>query len=203
MVEFAPPDAEIVFGAFRIRRAVASDAAEYSRADAEMVGDTYAYTMPPAFAARLLDDVPAEAAQHARLFSESLSAERRGEEPERRTWIALGDEGIVGIAVSTATAPAWESEVEAPQLPGIRYQLNHLYTRPSVHGTGLGQALLDLALPDGLPAYLWLVGGNARAQSFYAHNGFVTEDREYDTGESWYHKPLHRMFRGAMVTSCR
>lgn len=203
MVEFAPPDAEIAFGAFTIRRALASDAAAYCRADAEMIGDTYEYTMPPAFAARLLGDVPAEAEHHARLFSDCLSAERRGEEPERRTWIALGDDGISGIAVSTATAPAWESEVDAPPLPGIRYQLNHLYTRPSAHGTGLGQTLLDLALPDGLPAYLWLVGGNARARSFYARNGFVTEEREYETGESWYHKPLYRMFRGAAVLAGR
>jgi GNAT superfamily N-acetyltransferase len=203
MAEFAPPDAEIAFGAFTIRRAVASDASAYCTADAEMVGATYAYTMPPAFAARLLEEVPTETSEHARVFSESLAAERRGEEPQRRTWIALGKDGIVGIVVSAAAAPAWEAELDAPALPGIRYQLNHLYTMPSAHGTGLGQVLLDLALPDRLPAYLWLVNGNARAQRFYARNGFVTEDRAYETPASWYHNPLYRMVRGTGFTAGR
>lgn len=43
-----------------------------------------------------------------------------------------------------------------------------------MHGTGLGQALLDEALGEE-DATLWVAEGNARAQSFYARNGFVPE----------------------------
>lgn len=40
------------------------------------------------------------------------------------------------------------------------------------HGTGVAQQLLDAALGPALPAYLWVVERNGRAQSFYRRNGF-------------------------------
>ncbi|WP_084634880.1 GNAT family N-acetyltransferase [Propionicicella superfundia] len=198
MPEFLSPDTEVAFGSLRIRRATEADAPAYCRADAEMVADTYSYTMPPEFAGELLAAVPAETARCTRRFAESLAAERRGEEPMQRTWIAEHGGRIVGIAVSSAFPQWWEAQPDAPtSLEGITYQLSHLYTRPDAHGTGLGQVLFDLALPGGLPAYLWLVGGNVRAQRFYARQGFVTEDRVYDTGPAWHNRPLHRMYRTA------
>ena len=42
------------------------------------------------------------------------------------------------------------------------------------HGTGVAQALLDAALGDD-DAYLWVVEGNERAQSFYRRNGFAVD----------------------------
>ncbi len=189
------PDESVWVGRFSVRRPVPGDAAAYALADAEMVSGTYQYTMPPEFAVQQLADVPAATEAYRVAFELDLAAERRGEEPDRRTWLALSDRRIVGIAVSASVAPPWEEELGAVPIDGVTQQLNHLYLRPDVHGQGLAQALLDIALPDEMPAYLWLVGGNARAERFYLRNGFQFDPLEYSCGPQWFHRPLHRMYR--------
>lgn len=189
------PDDVVAIGDVVVRRAQPSDAAAYSRVDARMVGDTYASLMPLQFAADRWDEVDRLTGERRREFAEALEAERRGEEPPRRTWVATQAGDIAGIAVSTAIAPSWEASLAVEPIEGITYQLNHLYLRPAAQGTGLGQAMLDLALPCALPAYLWIVGGNARAERFYARNGFVRDPVEYSCGPLWFHRPLFRMVR--------
>ncbi len=189
------PDESVRVGRHLIRRAGPDDAAAYSLADAQMVGATYGYTMPPQFALDRLAEVDQLTRDRTVQFADALAAERRGEEPVRRTWIACAGADIVGIAVSTAVIPEWERELDVVPIEGVRYQLNHLYLRAQAHGTGLGQALLDIALPERMPAYLWLVGGNTRAERFYARNGFKLDPVGYSCGPMWFHKPLQRMYR--------
>ncbi len=45
----------------------------------------------------------------------------------------------------------------------VTHQLNHLYLRPAAQGTGLADAILELALPDRMSGVLWIIGGNESA----------------------------------------
>lgn len=189
-------DERLAVGPYTVRRAVGSDALAYAQADAEMVGGTYGYLMPPEFAAARLAEVPAVAQERATGLDAEVAAERQGDEPARRTWIATHDARIVGIAVTTAFQQPWEQALGVPWAEGM-LQLNHLYVRPEAHGSGLGQALLDLVVPEGVASYLWIVGGNARAQRFYERNGYVGDGVEYSCGPVWFNKPLLRMLRPA------
>ena len=51
-------------------------------------------------------------------------------------------------------------------------ELMALYVRASVYGTGVGHALLTAAIGTA-DAYLWVLGGNARATRFYVLQGFA------------------------------
>jgi GNAT superfamily N-acetyltransferase len=195
MIRWLGPDESRAVGPYVVRRAQPGDAHAYSLADAQMVGETYAATMPPEFAEARLAEVDALAVEREAQFAEALAVERAGGEPARRAWVAMQGTEIAGIAVSTCVRPTWEEELGATTLPGISYQLNHLYLRREAHGTGLAQAMLDVALPHGMPAYLWIVGGNHRAERFYARNRFVREDATYTCGPLWFQRPLFRMLR--------
>ncbi|WP_368492295.1 GNAT family N-acetyltransferase [Cutibacterium sp.] len=50
-------------------------------------------------------------------------------------------------------------------------ELESLYVRSRLHGTGLGQALMKTAIGDS-PAYVMVYPDNARAKAFYRRNGF-------------------------------
>jgi hypothetical protein len=141
------PDDVVAIGDVVVRRAQPSDAAAYSRADARMVGDTYASLMPPQFAADRWDEVDRLTGERRREFAEALEAERRGEEPPRRTWVATQAGDIAGIAVSTAIALSWrrrslssrsrdhlpaELPVPAPCCPGHGAGSGHARPRPAV-----------------------------------------------------------------------
>jgi len=56
---------------------------------------------------------------------------------------------------------------------------------------------MELALPRRMPAYLWIIGGNARGWSFYERHGFVGDGITYSCGPIWYDAPLFRMYRDA------
>ena len=66
---------------------------------------------------------------------------------------------------------------------------------PGAQGTGLGQALLDAALPGRADAFLWVFGANTRAIRFYERNGFTRDGLEGDTGASWGGVHMQRMVR--------
>ncbi|HSN10605.1 MAG TPA: GNAT family N-acetyltransferase [Propionibacteriaceae bacterium] len=193
---FDAPDAVHRVGPYLVRRALPIDAAAYCRADAEMVSSSYPGVMPEQWARERLEEAEGLIPERERAFAENLAAESRGEEPKDRTWLALAADGaIVGIAVSRSTPQDWESINEVRPIPGVTYQLNHLYLRPEAQGTGLADALLDLALPGRLPAYLWIIGGNERGRRFYARHGFVGDGVTYSCGPVWYDMPLFRMYR--------
>jgi GNAT superfamily N-acetyltransferase len=192
---FDSVDAVHRVGRYSVRRARPEDAAEYSQVDAELVTAAYAGTMPPEFAVHQFAEVPEETVRRRAEFARNLADERAGVEPERRSWLALEDDRIVAIAVSSVRPQSWEATLAAEPVPGISRQLDHLYLHRSTWGTGLADALLELALPGGMAAYLWIVSGNDRAWRFYERHGFVGDGREYPCGPQWYFQVLHRMVR--------
>lgn len=186
---------ELTLGDRLIRRAEPTDAAAYARADAEMVADTYRDLMPPTFATERLAEVPELIPGYQATFAAEQQAESRGQQPERRTWLALHRDRVVGTAVVTYAPQQWELGLGIALPTDDFCQLNHLYLRREAHGTGLAQAMLDLALPNRQPAHLWVLIGNPRAEAFYRRNGFRAEPGEFSCGPVWYHRPMHRMHR--------
>ena len=194
---FDAPDAFHRFGSYAIRRAQPSDALAFCRADAEMVAISYPDVMPPIWSQERLAEADGLAPERERAFADNLVAEAHGEEPRDRTWIAFSGDEISGICVSRSTPQDWESINEVVPIPGVTQQLNHLYLRPAAQGTGLADALMDLALPGRMPAYLWIIGGNARGWRFYERHGFVGDGITYGCGPIWFHRTLLRMYRTA------
>jgi len=192
---FDAPDAVHSFGRYVVRRAQPSDALAFCRADAQMVAYSYPDVMPSIWTQERLDEADCLAPERERTFAVNLAAEARGDEPQDRRWIAFINDEIVGICVSRSTPQDLESVNEVVPIPGVTQQLNHLYLRPSAQGTGLADALMDLALPGRMPAYLWIIGGNARGWRFYERHGFVGDGITYSCGPIWYDAPLFRMYR--------
>ena len=195
MTGFDAPDAVHRFGPYVVRRAQPSDALALCRADAEMVAYSYPDVMPPIWSEERLAEADGLAPGRERSFALNLAAEARGDEPQDRTWMAFAGDEILGICVSRSTPQDWESVNEVVPIPGVTQQLNHLYLRPSAQGTGLADALMDLALPGRMPSYLWIIGGNVRGWRFYERHGFVGDGITYSCGPIWYDAPLFRMYR--------
>lgn len=192
---FDSPDAIHQFGPYVIRRAQPSDALEYCRTDAQMVASSYPGVMPEIWSQDRLAEADGLVPERELSFGANLAAEARGEVPQDRTWLALENGTIVGICVSRSTPQDWESINDVQPIPGVTQQLNHLYLQPSAQGTGLADMLMGLALPDRMPAYLWIIGGNARGWRFYERHGFVGDGITYSCGPIWYDMPLFRMYR--------
>lgn len=116
---------------------------------------------------------------YADLMPASVFAGRRARRADRvASWsaiIAAGssdnllawspDGTLVGFS---STGPGRDDPADG--LPPL--ELMALYARASVHGTGVGHALLTAAL-GGAPAYLWVLDGNERAIRFYERQGFA------------------------------
>jgi len=108
-------------------------------------------------------------------FWAAASAERSGRwwrqvlEGGHPATVAELDGAIVGLAL------AGESREPGGHAPVRDTELSNLYVLAAQHGTGVGQALLDAALPPGTPAQLWVARGNPRAARFYERNGFVPD----------------------------
>ena len=69
---------------------------------------------------------------------------------------------------SAVSGPSRESDPPAP------HELYALYTRQAWWGTGLGDALLEAAVPPG-PGWLFVLEANERAQGFYRRHGFAPD----------------------------
>jgi len=118
-----------------------------------------------------------------------------------RRLIARQDGRVVGVASIVDAPSGWEIEEGYTPAPASRC-LDRLYLHPAVQGRGLGSALLS-AIDDGRDLYLWLIDGNASAQQFYRHRGFVDEPENFTTGESWGSVAMHRMIRRIGDTTSR
>lgn len=118
--------------------------------------ETYAADMPAAFLAAL---DPAVSAETIRMRVEV-------DDPDARVLIAVDEDGeVVGMATAGVTRDA-----DAP----TAWELYSINTVAAVHGSGLGDRLLDAAI-GARPASLWVLGTNARAQAFYRRHGFVAD----------------------------
>jgi GNAT superfamily N-acetyltransferase len=79
------------------------------------------------------------------------------------------------VAVMAGKVVAWiTTSVRDPERHPRDRELNGIYALAGVHGSGVGQALLDTALGDA-PAFLWTAAHNPRAHAFYLRNGFVAD----------------------------
>ncbi len=89
-------------------------------------------------------------------------------------------------------AAATVAEVTTAALDPPR-ELAALYVRRAFHGTGIADALLDLAVGDG-PCLLWVAERNPRAIAFYRRRGFRL-DGHRGTIPAWEDLRIVRMVR--------
>lgn len=92
-----------------------------------------------------------------------------------------------GAVAGVVTRPSVEGfvvagpsrEVDGRPAAARGAELRGLYVTAAQLGSGLGQRLLDAALPDGQPAELWVFERNVRARAFYQRNGFHADGGEF------------------------
>jgi ribosomal protein S18 acetylase RimI-like enzyme len=77
--------------------------------------------------------------------------------------------------------------------PAARSELWGLSLRTCLHGSGLGQRLLDASV-GAEPAALWVAEANPRAQAFYRRNGFAFDGTK-EVVEDWEGLVEVRMIR--------
>ncbi|GHH74624.1 GNAT family N-acetyltransferase [Promicromonospora soli] len=80
----------------------------------------------------------------------------------------VGDK-IVGFAMKNPSGP----HLGHPPVRAV--ELHELYVDPAFHGTNVGHALLENALPPGTPAQLWTFASNPRARKFFQRAGFLPD----------------------------
>jgi len=95
---------------------------------------------------------------------------------------------LVGMAFA---APSRDEDAPC----GLELQL--IYALQRVHGTGVGQALLDAVIGKEV-AYLWVLEDNPRAQAFYRRNGFAPDGKRELLPAEWEELPEIRMVRPAV-----
>lgn len=128
----------------------------------------------------------------------TASALARGREPDAATLVARGERGaVVGIAAAFRGVADWERDLfgDAWRDPGPAWCLDTLYVMPGLRGVGLGQRLLDAALPGRRPAYLWVIADNVAAVRFYERNGFHPDGFAGRSGPGWGDMDMLRMVR--------
>lgn len=179
---------------YLVRAAVADDAEAYVRCHLACLVETYVDSglMPAAFGEEHWAEVETSIAERrdALVRSHEALAERR--EPHRRYWVAMDGDEVVGVVSSGPGRDHWD-DIDPP--PPVGFNLSHLYTRRSTHGTGLGETLFATAVPEDMPTYLWIIDNNPRAERFYAKHGFVHEGLTVVTHESWFNVTMSRMIR--------
>ncbi|WP_309068144.1 GNAT family N-acetyltransferase [Microbacterium sp.] len=136
----------------RIRRAVPDDADLLSEVHVRTWQLAYAELIPQAVLDSL--DIMARAARWRTTLENPKAT--------GRTWVALEGDELIGFSSSGPARgedPPWPLELWA------------LYVHPRRHGSAAGALLADAAIGD-LPAFLWVLDGNARAIRFYEKIGF-------------------------------
>ncbi|MGH1548504.1 GNAT family N-acetyltransferase [Leifsonia poae] len=140
-------------GEIMVRRATVADAAGIARVHVTGWREAYAGRL----AADFLDglDEARFAANWERIVVDGVTD----------AFVAERDGEIVGWATA---GPGRDDDPPRPR------ELEGIYLVASAYGSGAGQQLLDAAVGDS-PAYLWVMEGNARAESFYRRNGFAPD----------------------------
>jgi GNAT superfamily N-acetyltransferase len=139
-----------------------ADTAGVGRVHATSRRAAYAGLVPPAALARITPE-----------SQTAFWADRMAHARQPHALLVWEQDGVVcGFALGSAA--------------GGTGTLHALHLLPELHGSGAGQALHDAVLAafagwGCTRAELWVVAGNARAQSFYRRNGW------HDTGERHAH----------------
>ncbi len=134
---------------------VIADADEMGRVHVTVWQEAYAGLMPADYLASL-DPVAFAAGWRERLTHPV---------PDVHTWIARDEDGICAL---TTSGPARDADAPA------QWQLYAINVLARVQGTGVADALVDLAIGD-RAAYLWVADGNERAQAFYRRHRFADD----------------------------
>lgn len=98
------------------------------------------------------------------------------------------DAGGGGIVAWASGGPGRDDD--AP----VDRELEGIYSPARVHGSGVGQLLLDAVIADS-PAYLSALDGNARAEAFYRRNGFRRDGAEREHAVAGIPRTTVRMVR--------
>ncbi|NLE96463.1 MAG: GNAT family N-acetyltransferase [Propionibacterium sp.] len=141
------------------------DVAAAAKAHIVMQAATYAPYAKGDFTSQLFDSLE-------RRIPEMLAADR--------AVVARNPFGnIIGVAMAGDGPERWEA-TDSPHFvwPAVTRYLKTLFTMPGTHGSGLGSAMLEAALPGMEPAYLWTMTDNPRAIRFYEKHGFAPDGYE-------------------------
>lgn len=184
--------------AFTIERLTHDAVDDYAWLHVELTLIAYAHQTSPAFARARRGEVPGNIAALHDEVDAAAAAERDGRPPYRRHLVARNARGgLVGVASGGEGVGAWEPGELGDRWtpPATTRTVEHLYTVPGVHGSGVGQALLDTIVGQ-RPAYLWCIDGNERALAFYRRNGFEPDGLTHVCSEPWDFLPMSRLVRG-------
>ena len=142
---------------WRIRQAGYPDLEAAARAKAQSWVESFTDLLPEDVLRRQLDE--GRISRTVETWADAL-------ETGGSIWLVTGDAGEV---VGVAHAGVGRDE-DAPR----PLELVVIYLRVVAQGSGVADALLQMAIGDA-PAYLWVLEGNRRAQSFYRRHGFAPD----------------------------
>jgi ribosomal protein S18 acetylase RimI-like enzyme len=135
---------------------------------------------------------------YGHLLSPAFFDARRASMPERvekrRPYLDSTQPRIIAVDESNEIVGFADAGTARDDDLPVELELYSIYTLRRTHGTGLGVALLKAALGD-LPAYLWVLEANVRAQAFYAKNGFQPDGTRKLLSPEWEELPEIRMVR--------
>lgn len=153
---------------FTIRPAVAADAAAMT--------DVHLRTWREAYTGIVPEEVflTREAQRDRRVLTWIEIVEGRSPFGNERAYVAEVDGRVVGWSTGS------DGRDDDSPYPN---ELDGLYTLAEVHGTGVGQALLEAAVGTEAGAYCWRLDEATRALSFYRKMGFVDDgtQRTFET----------------------
>jgi ribosomal protein S18 acetylase RimI-like enzyme len=152
------PGAGYETGPARLRLAVPDDAVALSTVEHRCWTETYTDLLPPA------------SWEAAAPEGDAAWWHRRLVRPRRDTSVVLAEAHGAVVGFAMAGRPHVGAHVAHPPVRDL--ELYSLYVLAAWHGTGVGTALLEAAVPPGTPAELWVAERNPRARAFYRRHGF-------------------------------
>ena len=164
--------------AVSIRRATPADAP----ALASVAAATFALACPPGTTqANIALFIETSLSEH--------SFERYLASPAHRLWLAEEDGQPVGYAMAVHGEPT-DPDIQAAVVARPTVELSKIYVREAHHGTGVAQALMDVAITEAANSgaesvWLGVNQQNVRANRFYEKQGFVLRGtRFFQVGDS-------------------
>ena len=106
--------------------------------------------------------------------------------------VVAGQDGDVVVGFASAGPPAAGTSEPDGSAPPRERQLQAIYVRARLHGTGVADRLMESSLGTG-PAHLWVFEENPRARAFYARHGFTPDGAR--ALDDWTGAPEVRLVR--------